>query len=141
MDQIGERVKHITADFKEYIETKLELYLLTASDKIAFLLGRAIQNALGYAILCVGLVFSLIALSIYIGDLLDNQALGYLIVSIPLLITGFIIVLSKPRRIAETIQEQVMNEVLEALNEKEDKAKELPSLTKESNKETLSTNG
>ncbi|MTI87995.1 MAG: hypothetical protein FH748_08510 [Balneolaceae bacterium] len=137
MDQIGERVKHITNDLKQYLEKRFELFILSASDRIAFLVGRYIQKMAGYSVLFIGLVFALLALALYLGDLLESQPLGYLIVSAPMVLIGIVLVFSKPSAIASRIQQQLTAEVLEGLKEKDRKARQL-SLTEENKTEPLS---
>lgn len=123
MDQLGERLKHIVNELKDYVETRLELLLINISDKITFRIGLSIQKLLGFSLLGVGLLFALVALALYLGELLDSRALGYVIVSVPLLLTGIFFAFGKPKAIARGIQLQIMEEIIEAL---EEKVEELP---------------
>lgn len=123
MDQLGERLKHIVNELKDYVETRLELLLINISDKITFRIGLSIQKLLGFSLLGVGLLFALVALAIFLGELLDSLALGYVIVSVPLLLVGIFFAFGKPKAIARGIQLQIMEEIIEAL---EEKVEELP---------------
>ena len=127
MDDLGNRIKHITHELKEYIETKLELTLLNISDELTHLLGKSVQNLIGYTILVIGLVFGMTALAIYLGEVLGERWAGYAIVSSPFLIVGFLFVIFKPASIARRIQDQILAELLNSFNKDEDKIKELPS--------------
>lgn len=119
MDQLGNRVKQISTELREYLETKIDLLVLTVSDKVTQWIGHAFQRILGYSVLGFGLLFALIALAIYLGEILENEALGYLIVSIPLLIIGMIFAFARPMALAKSVQRQFMNEILKSLEEEQ----------------------
>lgn len=127
MDDLGNRIKHITHELKEYIETKLELTLLNISDEVTYLLGKSVQNLIGYTILAIGLVFGMTALAIYLGEVLDERWAGYAIVSSPFIIIGLIFVIFKPTSIARKIQDQILAELLNSFTNDEGNVKELPS--------------
>lgn len=118
MDELGERIKHIINELKDYVETRLELVLLNVSDKITFRIGHSIQKLLGFSLLGIGLLFALVALAIYLGEILDQRSLGYVIVSAPLLLVGIFFAFGKPKAIARGIQVQMMEEIIEAMEEK-----------------------
>ncbi len=117
MDQLSSRLKQITSELKEYLETRIDLLVLNIGDQISAWVGLSTQKIIGYLILSFGLLFASIALAIYLGDLLNNEALGYLIVSIPLLILGLIFAFSKPFGIASSVQKQLMSGILKAIEE------------------------
>ncbi|MEX0609230.1 MAG: phage holin family protein [Balneolaceae bacterium] len=123
MDQLGERIKHIINELKDYVETRLELVIVNISDKVTLKIGQSIQKLLGFSLLAIGLLFALVALAIFLGELFDQRSLGYVIVSAPLLLIGVFFAFGKPRAIARGIQESLMEEIIEAL---EDKIEEIP---------------
>lgn len=142
MDQLGGRIRHITNELREYVETRLELTLVSVSDKVSELIGRSAQKLLGIAVLLLGCVFALTSLSIYLGDVLDNQALGYLLVSVPLMLCGLLVFFIGPRSVAKSIQRQIMKEVLLSLKEKEkNKITGHPKLPEQTSKEEETENG
>lgn len=88
MDNIATNFEKLYDRAKEYTETSIELYRLNAIDKTADVVSSLFARL---ALLLVVAMFSLlinIALSLYIGKLLDEMYLGFLIVS------GFYLVLS-----------------------------------------------
>jgi len=126
MDDLGKRIKNVTHELKDYIETRLELTLLNIGDHVTHLIGRSIQSLIGYTILGIGLVFGIIALSIYLGEILNKPWAGYAIVSAPFIIVGLIFVVLKPKSLVKKIQDQILAEFIDSLNES-DLPKELPS--------------
>lgn len=126
-DVIGARLKIIKQELQDYIETRITLKAIDVGEKISYLIGQSIQQLIAYTILIIGLLFALVALALFVGDLLNNTALGYLIVSAPFILTGLFLVLVKPRKIALNIQDKIMEELLENLEDKSDVLKQLPS--------------
>lgn len=126
MDDLGKRIKNVTHELKDYIETKLELTLLNFGDRVSFWIGKSIQSLVGYTILTIGLVFAMFALAIYLGELLDEMWAGYAIVAIPFVVVGLVFVIFKPKSIVRSIQDQILAEFINSLDEEND-LKELPS--------------
>ena len=126
MDDLGNRVKQITREFKHYVETRLELTFLNFSDRFTYIIGQSIQQLVGWAILAFGVVFGMIALAIYLGEVLQTEWAGYAIVAAPFLILGFIFVIIKPKSIAKKIQDQLLEEILDSLPARDEVTKQLP---------------
>lgn len=126
MDYLGSRIKHVTNELKDYVETRLELTFLNVSDRLTYWIGHSVQTVIGYVIFGIGLLFAMTALAIYLGQLLDAQWAGYLIVAFPFIIIGLIFVLAKPKFIARRIQNEMLAELLESMNAEEELDK-LPS--------------
>jgi hypothetical protein len=135
MDDLGKRIKHVTHELKEYVEKRMELTILNISGGITYWVGRSVQSLVGYTILGLGLVFALIAISIYLGDLVGEQWAGFAIVSTPIIIAGLILVVVKPKSMVKKIQDQMLDELLTSLEKKELEEKALLT-EKTSNKET-----
>ncbi len=125
MDQLSSRLKQITSELKEYLETRIDLLVLNVGDQISAWVGLSTQKIIGYLILSFGLLFASVALAIYLGDVLQNEALGYLIVSIPLMILGLIFAFAKPFGIASSVQKQLMSGILKAIEEEKPGSKKL----------------
>ena len=139
MEDVGSRIKQITRELKHYVETRIELSALNIGDKISYLIGQSIQQLIGYTVLGLGLVFGLIALSIYLGDLLDEEWAGYAIVATPFVLLGIILVVAKPKSIARKIQHQILAEFLDSLPNQQQNQKQLSS--KETEKKHIQENG
>ncbi|MDZ7806715.1 MAG: phage holin family protein [Gracilimonas sp.] len=135
MDDLGKRIKHITHELKEYVEKRMELTILNITGEITYWVGRSIQSLVGYSILTLGLVFALIALSIFLGDLIGEEWAGFAIVSAPILIAGLILVIAKPKSLVKKFQDQMLDELLTSLDKRDLDEKVLLS-EKNSKKET-----
>lgn len=115
-DQLGERLRRVSADLKLYLEKRMELMMLNAGEYFSGWMAASVQRALGVLLLLGGLGFILFALAIYLGDLLNSDSLGYLIVSLPLLLTGGGFLYLKPARLFERLQQMFEAEVIKAVN-------------------------
>ncbi len=135
MDDLGKRIKHVTHELKEYVEKRMELTILNISGEITYWVGRSVQSLVGYTILALGLVFALIAMSIFIGDLVGEEWAGFAIVSAPVILAGLVLVIAKPKTIVKKIQDQMLDELLTSLEKKEMEEKAMLT-EKTSNKES-----
>lgn len=136
-DKIGQRLKHITAEMKRYIEKRLELIVLNIGEQYARYIAQSIQKLAGFVLLFGALTFLLIALALYLGDLLNSRALGFVLVSLPLMIGGYLFINLKPRSITNKIRSEFETELLSVFEDLDepDKNKLLTQESKELPKE------
>lgn len=116
-DQLGQRLRRISADLKLYIEKRIELMMLNTGEYISGWMAASVQRTTGALLILGGLCFLLVALAIYLGDLLDSESLGYVIVSLPLLIAGLLFIYLKPRKLFDRLQQVFEGEVIKAINQ------------------------
>lgn len=127
MDPLSERLRTITNELKEYIEARIDLMVLNIGEQLTKFVGDSIQKIVGYLILGTGLLFSLIALAFYLGDIMESEALGFLSVSGILLMLGVIFAFATPKSISRNIQKQMMEGVLKSIDKKsEEKLPQIP---------------
>ena len=137
-DQIGRRLSDITSDLRRYVEKRIELVMLRSGEYFSKWVAMAVYRSAGAMIILGGIGFLLIALAIYIGELLDSRSLGYVIVSIPLLVTGGLFMYLKPRSLFEELKSRFEVELIEAVEHnlnKEKKRLESPDMRQPLNKE------
>ena len=135
MDQLAQRIKQVSNELKDYVETRIELLILNLSDKGTLWLGDLIQQTFHLVILGTGLLFGLIALGFYLGELLNSMPAGFGIIGGFLFLVGLILILSKPKNISRKIQSQIMHDVIEALDAKKD-IEEIKFLEENKNRES-----
>lgn len=124
-DQLGKRLRSITSDLKLYLEKRIELTMLNVGEAISGLMAASVQRGIGVFLLLGGLCFLLFALAIYLGDLLESRSLGYVIVSLPLLLVGGLFMYLKPKSVFKQLQHRFENEVIKSI-EQNGKAVEEP---------------
>jgi hypothetical protein len=116
-DQLGERLRSITSDLKLYVEKRIELVLLNTGELISEWMAASIQRVAGALLILGGVSFLLFALAIYLGNVLDNESLGYVLVSLPLLLFGFLFMYLKPKGLLKSIEHMFEAEVIKALKQ------------------------
>lgn len=139
-DQLGNRFRTITGDLKLYIEKRIELLLLNIGEQYSQWMAESIQKLTGIFLLFGAIVFILVAIAIYLGELLQQPGLGYVIVSLPLFITGLFFFYLKPRSLAENLQHHFESELIKALtqNSEDEKGNNEPLNLPESTEEKIS---
>lgn len=131
-DQLGQRFKAISSDLKLYIEKRVELFLLNIGEHMSRVMAESIQKTAGILMLFGGLVCLVVALAIYLGDLLGNESLGYVLVSLPLLLAGLLFFYLKPDSLRQNIQDHFESEFVKALEPPSDREQlNLPEVSQE----------
>lgn len=132
-DNISERIKHITADLKRYIEKRLELMVINIGEQYARWIAESIQRITGMVFLFGGLMFLMVALAFYVGALLDSISLGFIIASIPLFITGYLFFNLIPEGISENLRADFEEELISIFRADKEHKKEKHLLPHELN--------
>lgn len=130
-DRLGKRLRILTADIKLYVEKRAELLMLNAGEQLANWFAQTIDRLTGIFLLLAGVVFMLVSLAIYLGNLLGSASLGYLLVSLPLAVAGAVLLYLRPRFVVDRIQKEFESELLRALyregGDTENRIPDLPS--------------
>lgn len=116
-DQLGQRLKAVSSDLKLYIEKRIELVLLNIGESVSGWLAASIHRAAGGLLLLLGFCFLLVALAIYLGNLLESRSLGYVAVGVPLLLMGFLFMYLKPKGLFKKLEHLFEAEVIKAIEE------------------------
>lgn len=138
-DHISDRFRTITADIKLYVEKRIELLLLNVGEQYSKWIAESIQKATGLFLVFGAIVFLLVALAIYLGEITGSPSLGYVIVSLPLFVVGILFFYLKPRSLVENLQHHFESELVEALTPNGESEQELLNLP-EQNEEKVSKN-
>ncbi len=129
MDLLGQSLKNVTKDLKSYIEARMELLVLNGSEKATQILGQTVQQLFVISIVMIGLLFTLLGLGFYLGEILDSNAYGFFLIGGVTLVFGILLLLFKPKGIAKKVQAQFMEEILAGLEDQdEDTELESPKL-------------
>ena len=101
-------------DIKSYVDSRLELFTISIAEKIASVISASIQKTMGIILLAVGALFVWIALGFFLGDLLDDNALGFLLSSLPLLLFGLILF----KRSSKSFEAKIQSDIIKKVNPK-----------------------
>ena len=127
-DHIAGRLKTLSREMKSYVEKRAELLYLNISDHLARMLAQSVHKFIGILLILAGVLFLMAALALYLGELLNSQALGYLIVSIPILVIGLLFTALRPRNMTRNMQQKMARELLKAFPEQKSDGEEPDSV-------------
>lgn len=99
------------ADVRKYVENRIELLSISIAEQIATAVSASIQKFVGLLFLSFGAAFLWIALGFFLGELLNSQALGFLIAALPLLIVGFIFYNRSSKNLEYRIQRDIIKKI------------------------------
>jgi nucleotide-binding universal stress UspA family protein len=109
-----------------------ELLLLNVGEHVSRMMAESVQKMAGIVMLTSGAVFLLVAVALFLGDLLGNESLGYILVSLPLIAAGLMFYYLKPKSMLDGIQYHFEKEIIKAISEdKEHRNERLMVKTKE----------
>ncbi|HRE50272.1 MAG TPA: phage holin family protein [Flavitalea sp.] len=113
MEDLKNKAEALTDSVKEYVQTYYKLAVLNVTEKATSVASAALA---GFLIMFLGLfilLFSGLALAVWLGELLDNRALGYLIVALIFLLILIILFLLRRRIIFPGIKNAIIKKLYE----------------------------
>jgi len=114
--EISEGIKEISRDVRLYVEKRFELFSLTISEQISFILADSLQRVIGFLLLAGGFIFLWLALGFYLGELLQSNSIGFLLSSLPLLIAGFLFLKIQPVSVTKQIQSDILKQMMDTMD-------------------------
>jgi len=113
MLQLLESLKRIPSDFKLILERKLQLAILEVGDSLSTSVAKLVPKIIGAVILIIGVFFGLIALALWLGELLGNTTYGFLAVSLAFLVIGILMLAINPGMQKNSIKQSIENNFIE----------------------------
>jgi cytochrome c biogenesis protein CcdA len=113
MEELKSKAGDLTDSITEYIQSYYKLTLLNAADKATSIAASTLASVTMFFMGMFVLFFGGIALAIWLGNLLDNDALGYLIVAGFFLLIIIIVVLLKKNIVFPVIRDKLINKLYE----------------------------
>jgi len=114
--EISEGLKEISRDVRIYIEKRFELFSLSISEQISFILADSLQRVIGILLLAGGVFFLWMALGFYLGEVLQSNSFGFLLASLPLILAGILFLKIHPVAITHQIQSDILKQMLIAMD-------------------------
>lgn len=110
----------LTAEIRSYVEKRVQLLILTISERVSNIIANAVQKIMGMVLLGFALYFICLAVGFYLGELLGNYSYGFAIVSTPYILFGFIFLKRTSNRITEKIQADIIEKMMADIDESTD---------------------
>lgn len=119
-DHIIDRIKKLPAEIRLLIEKRIELYTIEFGDKLSRSASKAIAGLISGLVFTIALIFGLVALSLFIGDLLQSYAAGFGVVTVLLFVLALVVYLLSPDLIEHRIRDSIARSFLESDGNKTD---------------------
>ena len=116
LKQLAKRLRIISVDLKLFVEKRIQLAMLNVGEHFSAWIATASQTITAAVILLLGLCFLLVALAIFLSNLLEIESIGYVIVAAMLFIVGFCFLYFKPMGMFKKLQQHLESEVIDAVN-------------------------
>ena len=113
MEDLKSKAGDLTESITEYIQSYYKLTLLNAADKATTISATTMAALVMIFLGIFVLFFGGIALAIWLGNLLDDPALGYLLVAGFFLLVIIIMVLFKKKLVFPIIRDSLINKLYE----------------------------
>jgi hypothetical protein len=97
MENIKSRATELTESVSDYLETSYKLAVIEAADKSTKIVASITASCIVLLLGLFVILFGGVALGIWLGDLLNNAALGFVLVAALFLLLIFILVAMRKR--------------------------------------------
>lgn len=111
-DSISERLKRLPSEVRIIVEKRIELAMLDVGEKLSATSGKAVTSLLLLLAVGFAFLFLLIALAIFLGDVLRNPAGGFMLVAVFLFITAFFAWRLLPNLIERKVKNSLLDTIL-----------------------------
>jgi len=113
MEDIKSKAGNLTDSISDYVQTSYKLTLLNAADKATGIAASTLATVVIAFLGTFVLLFASIALAIWLGDLLNSRALGYLLVAALFTLIILIVVGMRKRIVFPLIRNKLINKLYE----------------------------
>ncbi|MDZ7757138.1 hypothetical protein [Rhodohalobacter sp.] len=113
----SEQQNSMRREVRLYIEKRIELVAVAISEQISLMIAQSFQRFAGMLLLSSAILFLWLALSFFLGDLVNNTSLGFLIAAVPLFLFGFIFMRSSSQKITDRIQAELISRLMDGFEE------------------------
>ncbi|RYG51138.1 MAG: phage holin family protein [Chitinophagaceae bacterium] len=111
--EVKSKAGDLSDSITEYIQTYYKLTLLNAADKATTIAASTLASVVALVLGFFVILFGGIALAMWLGSLLDNPALGFVLVAGFFLLVIIIIVALKKKIVFPAIRDNLINKLYE----------------------------
>lgn len=107
----------IGEEVRLYVEKRIQLLTLVIAEQVSRIIAESMQKLIGILLFGGGFFFIWFALGYFVSDLVNSTGLGFLIVSVPLLIAGYIFMKNKSEKLTAKIQAEMISKAMESVEQ------------------------
>jgi uncharacterized membrane protein YqjE len=101
-------LKKIATDLKNYVDKRIEILSLEFQEKSSTLTAAILGDCIGLILIALGFFFLLFTAGFGLGLLFDNTMLGFLVLSLALLLLGILIYTTMRARLKKLLKKQIL---------------------------------
>ncbi len=116
-DSLIDNLRKLPGEFKALVEKRIELFSLELGERVSNLIAHSIYRMTGVVLLGLGLILILFAASNFVGELLDNEGLGFVVVATPVLILGLMFFFRRPRSMVNATRDRMLSQFMRDMTE------------------------
>lgn len=117
-DAVQDAVKRLPGELRLILEKRLELLALDLGEGVSLMFSRLFFAILGALFLGLAILLGMFSLALFLSDLLDNEALGYLLTALPVLLLGILFVNRRPKSLYLATQNRFLSQFVDLLSRK-----------------------
>lgn len=110
-------LKKLPAELKKLMEKRIELFSLEIGERISRLITNALYRVVGVIFLSLGMILVLFAAANFVGELLNSDGLGFIVVAAPILILGLLFATLRPRFMVTATRNRMLQQFMTGLGE------------------------
>lgn len=115
-DALDESIRRLPGEIRQFVEKRIELMMLELSKEFSSIIAQSVYKTIGVLLIALALILLTFAISIYVGGLLHNLSLGYLITSLPILFIGLLLMGRRPRFLLNKIRKQIYGSMMKSVS-------------------------
>jgi len=115
-NDVEQSIRRLPGEVRLILEKRLEILALDISEGISAIFSRILFVIFGAISLGIAALFLLMSLSYYLGNLLDNIALGYALTAMPLLLLGLFLFYERPKRMYTKVKVWLLHQFIELIS-------------------------
>ncbi len=116
-DSLLKNLKKLPGELKTLVEKRIELFTLEMGERITGVIAHAVYRITGIVFLGLGLILILFAASNFVGELLDSEGLGFIVVAAPVLLIGLMFFFRRPRSMVNATRDKMLHQFMKDLAE------------------------
>lgn len=117
-DSVQDAVKRLPGEVRQILEKRVELFALDVSEGVSIILSRILFIIFGSIAVGIACLFLLMSLSYYLGQLLDNTALGYFLTAMPLILLGVAMFYHRPKVLYRAMKVWFIHQFVDLISKK-----------------------
>lgn len=116
-DSLINSLKKLPGEVKSLIEKRIELFTIEMGERVSGIIAHAFYRVTGVILLAVGSILLLFAVANFVGEYLGSEGLGFIVVSAPILLVGFLFFLRRPRSMVIRTRDKMLQQFMRDLTE------------------------